>query len=136
MNTPDYERFRPEDSSDNHRVYMDSRATAIAPPRLGAIMGGLAAFAAIIATIFTAIWAYAGVSFAANAVPGLLDRQHQDSQDIAQLKIEQGYTDTQFKQILNNLDKLGDKIDMQNDRISNLSVQQHQDSKQLRGWQK
>jgi hypothetical protein len=99
-------------------------------------MGGLAAFAAIIATIFTAIWAYAGVSFAANAVPGLLDRQHQDSQDIAQLKIEQGYTDTQYKQILNNLDKLGDKIDMQNDRISNLSVQQHQDSKQLRGWQK
>jgi hypothetical protein len=82
MNTPDYERFRPEDSSDNHRVYMDSRATAIAPPRLGAIMGGLAAFAAIIATIFTAIWAYAGVSFAANAVPGLLDRQHQDSKGI------------------------------------------------------
>lgn len=57
------------------------------------------------------IWGYARVTNATEAIPRLETQQQRNTLDIRQLQTQQANSDARYAEILNQLDRLNDKMD-------------------------
>lgn len=85
---------------------------------IGTVLAASCSLVSVLVVIFGAIWAYAGVSYAAQNIPSLQVQQASNTRDIAVLKANQTNSDTRYAEILNQLVRLNDKVDRNNEAAS------------------
>lgn len=96
------------------------------PPRISAIIGGVAAAISVGAVIVGAIWGYAGVSYATANIPAIQATQKDYGDRITTLEANDKSREQQYREILHQFDRLNDKIDRLSDSKGNDRVREWQ----------